>query len=147
MNIKALLTAGTVLATTAVMASAPAVAAPGFGKFMKRVDRQASRIEQGVRSGELTRREFRKLKRQNNRIRRKIRAAKFDDGFIDRYERAHIRDALGNASDRIYRLKHNGRTQYGKGYKKSGKYGYKSVGKDIRKDRKGGVWIKIGSWF
>ncbi len=147
MDIKALLTAGTVLATTAMIAAAPAAAGPfggGYSKFMDRVDRQASRIEQGVRSGELTRFEFRKLKRQNNRIRRMVRSAKHDDGRIDRFERSRIKSALGNASERIYRKKHNHKTQYlGKGRRG----GYKSVGHGVRKDRSGGIWIKIGKWF
>lgn len=144
MKIKALLTAGTVLATTAMMAAAPASAAPGFKKFLDRVDRQAYRIERGVKSGELTRGEFRKLKRQNNRIRRMIRTAKFDDGFLDRYERNQIQGALGRANDRIYRLKHNGATQYGRFGKKRG---FTKIGKGVIADRKGGVWIKIKSYF
>jgi hypothetical protein len=147
MKVKALLTAGTLIASTAMIAAAPASAGPGggYGRFMDRVDRQASRIEQGVRSGELTRREFRKLKRQNRRIRRMVRFAKFDDGHIDRYERKQIRFALNNASDRIFRKKHNNKTQYGHGHGR--KSGFKSIGRDHREGRKGRVWLKVDKWF
>ncbi len=165
MKIKALLTASAVLAATAMVAAAPASAGPGggYGKFMDRADRQASRIKQGVRSGELTRREFRKLKRQNNRVRRLIRSSKFNDGYIDRFERKEIKYALRNASDRIFNKKHNyktqhsgrkyfGRNKYDRFGKKNiygGKKGFKSHGRDkeVRRGRKSGGWLKIGKYY
>ncbi len=153
MKFKALLTAGTVLAATAMVAAAPASAGQGggYGKFMDRVDNQAARIERGVRAGSLTRREFRKLKRQNNRLRRLVRSSKFNDGYIDRFERKEIKHALRNASDRIYDKKHNYKTQYS-GRNKFGRFGKKrnkSIGydRDVRRDRKGQIWLKVGSWF
>ena len=75
-------------------------------RFERRLDRQADRIEQGIRSGELTRWEARKLYRDNKRITRMER--RFSrDGHIDRKESRKLRAALERASQKIYRLKHN----------------------------------------
>lgn len=78
------------------------------GKIEQRLDRQHWRIKQGVRSGELTRKEARSLRRQQRRISRLERRFS-SDGWLDRGERHELRDKLDRASDRIYRLKHNDR--------------------------------------
>ncbi|HVP70615.1 MAG TPA: hypothetical protein VMS45_04765 [Gemmatimonadaceae bacterium] len=71
--------------------------------------RQDQRIRQGVKSGELTRPEARRLVRGEARIDRMEWRAK-RDGHVSPRERAHLQRALNHESRRIYRLKHNGRT-------------------------------------
>lgn len=80
------------------------------GRFASRVDRrqenQLSRIRDGRRSGSLTKREVRKLKKVQRKIdRMEYRYAK--DGHIDKRERRKLNKALERSSRRIYKLKHN----------------------------------------
>jgi len=80
------------------------------GRFTAKVDRrqenQLSRIRDGRRSGSLTKRETRKLKKTQNKIdRMEYRYAK--DGHIDKRERRKLNKALERSSHRIYKLKHN----------------------------------------
>ena len=67
---------------------------------------QQKRIEQGVRSGELTHHETRQLERQQEKIRReKIRA--HADGRVTGHERRKIRRDTRRANRNIARKKHN----------------------------------------
>jgi len=69
---------------------------------------QQKRIKQGVRSGELTRGEVRRLGREQNQIRRmKIRAR--SDGEVTNRERARITREQNQSSRHIYRAKNNRR--------------------------------------
>lgn len=77
-------------------------------RFEQRLDRQHWRIKQGIRSGELTRKEAKRLRRQQRRI-DKLEHKFSRDGHIDRYERRVLRSKLDDASQRIYRFKHNDR--------------------------------------
>jgi|GEM_PF-4964027 len=77
-----------------------------LGKIAVRRDRQWRRIEQGINAGELTRREVKKLRRQQRRIAR-LEYAFLDDDRLSRKERLVLMDRLDDASDRIYRFKHN----------------------------------------
>ena len=77
-------------------------------RFEQRIDRQHRRIERGVRSGELTRKEAKHLRKQLRRIAR-LERRYTRDGFLDRHERRKLHSKLNVASDRIYRLKHNNR--------------------------------------
>ncbi len=96
--------ASALVATT--FAALPAAANYVGAKFERRIERQADRIHQGVRSGELTRYEARGLKAENNRIARKLR--KFTrDRHLDRFERKRMRRLLSTASDNIYAEKHD----------------------------------------
>jgi len=70
--------------------------------------RQQKRIKQGVRSGELTKREFLRLEREQYGIQQEKKEAKADDTVTKR-ERAHIRREQKQASRHIYRAKHNRR--------------------------------------
>jgi uncharacterized membrane protein YebE (DUF533 family) len=70
---------------------------------------QRQRIQQGVRSGELTAAETANLARQQAQIRRQTVAAKRNDGVITQCERRNIRQDQRQASRNIYRKKHNGR--------------------------------------
>lgn len=76
----------------------------------RRVEQQ-KRIHQGVRSGELTRGETRKLEAEQKDIRQDVRAAKAD-GVVTRAERREITRDQNQASRDIYRKKHNRRERY-----------------------------------
>ena len=71
-----------------------------------RQDRQESRIQQGVRSGEINRREYQQLEAEQARIRELERRAKAD-GRVDRYEAAHISRAQNEAGRHIYQESHD----------------------------------------
>ena len=80
------------------------------GRFESRVERrqdnQLSRIREGRQSGSLTKREARKLNKNQKKIdRMERRYAK--DGRIDKHERRKLTKALERSSRRIYKLKHN----------------------------------------
>jgi len=68
--------------------------------------RQQNRIYQGVRSRQLTRREFRRLEREEYHIQRDKQRLKSDGNFTPR-ERARIQRELNRASRDIYRQKHD----------------------------------------
>lgn len=70
---------------------------------------QRARIRQGVRSGQLTPREARRLRMGERHIRRMERRTKAD-GHVTRGERWHLNHAQNRESRRIYRLKHNRRS-------------------------------------
>ena len=92
---------------------AAGIAAPAFAQGVdQRQDNQERRIEQGERSGALTRGEANRLDRQQNRIDRaedRDRAA--HDGRLTRGERARLEARENRASAHIYRAKHNGRVR------------------------------------
>lgn len=69
---------------------------------------QRHRIQQGVRSGELTRGETRSLALQQRNTHRKMRRA-YADGVITRRERKEIRRDKRHNSRAIYRKRHNRR--------------------------------------
>jgi len=71
---------------------------------------QQKRIKQGVKSGELTKKEHLKLKRQQVNIQKTKRAAKAD-GKVTRKERAVIKTKQKAASRNVYRKKHNARSR------------------------------------
>ena len=74
----------------------------------RRQHRQQHRIYGGVRSGELTGREFFRLEREQRQIQQEKREAK-EDGRVTARERAELHRELNQASRHIYRAKHNGR--------------------------------------
>ena len=67
---------------------------------------QDYRIHQGVRSGEVTRREAYRLEREQAHIRHMERNAKAD-GYVSHYERDRIRAAQNAASRHIYQESHD----------------------------------------
>lgn len=71
---------------------------------------QERRINQGVRSGELTRNEARHLRTGERRIRAEKRTA-MAEGRLDRHERAHIRRQENRLDRKIYRDKHNNKVR------------------------------------
>lgn len=101
-----LLSLATVCALTLTI-STPSVQADDSAPLVdKRQARQAGRIVDGAKSGELTRREARSLVRGQKRIRRMKRRAA-EDGEITDEERRRIRRAQRRQSADIYRKKHN----------------------------------------
>lgn len=102
--------AAAVLALTTFAASAQSGAAPAPGTNTPRIDQrqanQEKRIDQGVASGELTRREARKLNRQQNAIDTAENKAKAD-GTVTAKERARLHKAQNHASRDIRRQKHD----------------------------------------
>jgi len=100
------------LLTVAVLGalSLPAFAQTSTPQIDQRQDRQERRIEQGVRSGELTPRETARLERGQARIREMERRA-LADGRISPRERAAIDREQDRQNQLIARLKHNARTR------------------------------------
>lgn len=71
---------------------------------------QQKRIGQGVRSGELTRRETVRLEKEQHAINHQKKAAKAD-GEVTKRERARIHHEQNQASQHIHRAKHNNRSR------------------------------------
>ena len=71
---------------------------------------EQARIKQGVKSGELTKPEARKLEVQQRDIRQDKKAAKAD-GTVTAAEKSEINKDKKQASRNIYRKKHNAKTQ------------------------------------
>ena len=76
----------------------------------KRQTRQLRRIEHGIDSGELTRKEARKLTRQQRQIAR-VEKEFSSDGHYSRKERRILEAKLDKAGGGIYRKKHNDRVR------------------------------------
>lgn len=72
----------------------------------KRQHQQQHRVNQGVRSGELTRDETRQLREERRAIRQEERAYK-SDGKLTREERKDLHQDLNDLSKDIYTEKHD----------------------------------------
>ena len=90
--------------------SLPAFAQNTTPGIDQRQDNQERRIEQGVRSGQLTPRETARLERGQARIRQMERQA-LADGHVSRRERAAIDQAQERQNQLIAQLKHNDRSR------------------------------------
>lgn len=77
-------------------------------RIEQRLENQRLRIREGIDSGELTRKESRRLRKQQRHIKRLTRRFMYD-GYLDRYEFSELKYELNRASKRIYHLKHNDR--------------------------------------
>jgi len=97
-----------VLCGLLVLAAALASAQTATPRVAKRQLRQQARIEQGVKSGELTPRETKRLELQQGKIQADKRKAKAD-GVVTPAERAKLAREQNRSSRTIYRLKHNER--------------------------------------
>lgn len=92
----------------ALIVSGPIIAAtPGLDR---RENHQAQRIGQGVKSGELTRPEARRLVRGEARLHRNEALAK-SDGVVTARERARLQHEANVESKRIYRQKHDAQSR------------------------------------
>lgn len=96
-----------IVLSAVILIAAPALAGntndPGINK-MQRIQRH--KIMQGIKSGELTRREALKLKREQVHVARKEARFK-SDGTLTRKERAMLHRDLNHACRHIYREKHD----------------------------------------
>lgn len=104
----------TLLAIT-LAATATSAAAHDYSSRGDRIDnreaRQAERINEGRRSGELTWWEAQKLRAEQARIHQMERWAK-RDGYISREEARRIEAAQDAASRHIRQEKHDGQTRW-----------------------------------
>jgi hypothetical protein len=80
--------------------------ASAFDEIDRRQAMQQQRIQQGVRNGDLTGREYRALQAEQARIADLERRAKAD-GRVDRFEAERIRQAQQAASRHIYQERHD----------------------------------------
>lgn len=87
-----------------VLFSSPAFA----GRVANRQIRQHNRIDQGVSSGELTRRETASLVREQKAF-QGLKKQFWQDGHLTPKEHIRLENAQDRSSDHIYRLKHNNR--------------------------------------
>ena len=105
----------------AVLAALPMIAVAGTRDpgVNQRQHNQQERIHQGVKSGELTRGEARRLEGEQRHIGREERAYKAD-GQLTRAERADLRHDQDRASRDIYRQKHDAQHRPPAGVRDSG---------------------------
>jgi len=109
----ALLTvAGSALAATATTTgkSTTAPKSTSTPRIDRRQVAQHARIQQGVKSGTLTKPEARNLRHGQRHVRRMERRAKAD-GTVTPRERTRITAAQNHQSKKIYVKKHNARTR------------------------------------
>ncbi|HBY61940.1 MAG TPA: hypothetical protein DEH78_19140 [Solibacterales bacterium] len=76
-------------------------------RIQNRKEAQRERIEQGVRSGELTRGEAARLREQQRDIRQTVRRDRVDGGGLTPRERAKIEKKQDRANRSIARQKHD----------------------------------------
>ncbi|UEG50900.1 hypothetical protein LK994_05360 [Ferruginibacter lapsinanis] len=76
----------------------------------QKMKNQHHRIAQGVRSGELTKVEAKKLRTDQKEIHQEVKVAKAD-GVVTPAERKEIRKDQRQANRKIYRKKHNDRVR------------------------------------
>ena len=92
--------------TVLLFAGSVSFAQTATPRVTKRQIHQQQRIRQGVKSGELTKPEARRLEVREAKIQRDKKAAK-SDGVVTRGERAKLNREQNRASRRIYRQKHD----------------------------------------
>jgi len=100
------LTLAAAAAALSLGAARPALADNYEQIIDRRQDRQEDRIDQGIRSGELNRREAARLERGQTHVNRMGNRA-LADGHISRAEFRRIEGAQNNQSHRIYQQKHD----------------------------------------
>jgi hypothetical protein len=78
----------------------------------QRLENQQDRINQGIKSGELTRKEAGNLEAKDARIKNNERFdKKQDNGKLTPAQRASLNKQLNKSSRNIYKDKHNNKTQ------------------------------------
>ena len=113
MNVKAILLAAAVAVTPLALTS-QTTPTPGQHDhhIQQRKQNQQRRIARGVRSGQMTRGETRRIERQERGINREERGMRAQDhGHLTRQDRRTIHRQQNQESRRIYRDKHNGRVR------------------------------------
>jgi hypothetical protein len=76
-------------------------------RIENRKDRQEKRVDAGVQSGELTKKEAAKIKARQRNLNRDIRQDRRDGGGLTPAERAKIEKRQDNISRDIYKEKHD----------------------------------------
>ena len=100
----------TPLIAALIAAAAASAALPAAAQVEGRQDVQAARIDQGVRSGQLTRHETRHLERQQARIARtEARMRSHHDGALTPHDHRVLARQQNHADRSIRRAKHNDR--------------------------------------
>ena len=97
------------------LAAAIAVPAAAYQRdpgVNKRQQRQGERIHQGVKSGELTKKEARQLRAEEKSVRKEEKAFK-SDGKLTRNERKQLHKDLNKTSRDIYSEKHDAEKRTG----------------------------------
>jgi len=103
--------AGFVIGCAVLGVAAPAAAGPHQGRGVNaREHRQAQRIHQGVKSGEITPAEKDKLKADEAGVRAEERVYRQSGDGLNARERHDLEKDLNKTSREIYRAKHNDRT-------------------------------------
>ncbi len=125
--------AGAAVAMTAALAVTPASA----DIIDRRQANQAQRIDQGIRSGQLTRAEAAKLKAQQAYIRDLERKAE-RDGRVTRAEKARIQAAQNAASRSIYVEKHDAQSRNRFSNRFSNRW---SLGRNQSNNERRGLWF------
>lgn len=106
-NLKAVLASLTLVAvTTGAFAQAAAPGSASTPGIDRRQANQEKRIDQGIASGQLNKRETRRLEREQGAINRAEDKAKAD-GVVTAKERQHLHHAQNRASRDIKRQKHD----------------------------------------
>ncbi len=77
------------------------------GTFRERIEQQQERIEQGIRSGSLTRKEAVKVQKALDEVRRARAKMHDDDGRISHKERERLNRMLDKVEHMITREKHD----------------------------------------
>jgi hypothetical protein len=103
------------LATVAAVGAFAVAALPASaGQVWNRVENQQDRIQQGVRSGQLTRGEYSRDEAHLRAINAQRRAdLRRNDGHLTPAEQARLNRELNRDSNRIYFTKHNRADQPG----------------------------------
>jgi polyhydroxyalkanoate synthesis regulator phasin len=98
------------LASLLIVAGQAQAQRPHDPNVNARQHRQAQRVEQGVRSGQLTRDEAKQLRQERRAVRQEEHAYKAD-GKLTREERKDLHQDLNTLSKDIYTEKHDGETR------------------------------------
>ncbi|MDX2157152.1 MAG: hypothetical protein SFW09_11645 [Hyphomicrobiaceae bacterium] len=91
----------------ATLSTAAAAQSYGSNRIDRREANQERRIQEGLRSGDITRREYRQLEAEQRRIQEMERQAK-RDGYIDRREAREIARSQDAASRHIAQERSDG---------------------------------------
>jgi hypothetical protein len=95
---------GTIILTTAVVFAPLAAQA---GQIQNRINRQETRIYQGVKNGSITRKEYKHLERREDNIEAARLRAIRSGGKLTKAEQYRLNRRLNNTSKSIYRQKHD----------------------------------------
>ena len=93
----------TIICTAVIFAPLAAQA----GQIQQRINHQEQRIYQGVKNGSLSPKEYKRLERQEDKIEAARLRAIRSSGKLTQAEKYRLNHRLNNASQSIYREKHD----------------------------------------